>query len=386
MSVQRDYLVGYCTNIHAGTNFDSLVTNLREYAIPIQQSVCEDEPLGVGLWLSHCAALEATTRIDELLGFLADHRLLPFTFNAFPFGDFHQAVVKHAVYKPDWSSPERLEYTRLIARVAHELRPDRQVLSISTLPIGWPDDDVELVKTASVGQLRTMAYELSELEEHSGRRVILSLEPEPGCILQTSSDVVSFMHDLLLDKCSADERLAIKRHIGVCHDICHAAVMFEEQSAALENYKNAEICIGKIQVSAAIGGVVNHESQEQLIADLSPFAEARYLHQTTVRHDGTTTFFEDLPAAIESFPQLGGGEFRSHFHVPIYSERFGLIEATGASIDECLQQLDRVDFTGHLEVETYAWQVAPAQVRRMTISENIARELEWLHQRLANLR
>ena len=33
---------------------------------------------------------------------------MPFTFNGFPYGDFHQSVVKHRVYEPTWADAERL--------------------------------------------------------------------------------------------------------------------------------------------------------------------------------------------------------------------------------------------------------------------------------------
>jgi hypothetical protein len=54
---------------------------------------------------------------------------------------------------------------------------------------------------------------------------------------------------------------------------------------------------------------------------------------------------------------------------------------------ECLQYLrsDRcpVDFTGHFEIETYAWSVLPASMRRRGLAEDIASEVEWLRKAIS---
>jgi hypothetical protein len=63
-------------------------------------------------------------------------------------------------------------------------------------------------------------------------------------------------------------------------------------------------------------------------------------------------------------------------------ERFGHLVTSQSDVLECLRYLrsDRcpVDFTGHLEVETYAWSVLPASMRRRGLADDIAREIEWL--------
>jgi ABC-type uncharacterized transport system YnjBCD ATPase subunit len=42
-----------------------------------------------------------------------------------------------------------------------------------------------------------------------------------------------------------------------------------------------------------------------------------------------------------------------------------------------------VDFSGHLEVETYAWTVLPAEMRQHGLAEDIAAELRWLIDQLS---
>lgn len=60
------------------------------------------------------------------------------TLNAFPYGGFHQEVVKHSVYRPDWTDPARARYTADCAYVLAGLMPeDTDGASLSTLPLGW---------------------------------------------------------------------------------------------------------------------------------------------------------------------------------------------------------------------------------------------------------
>ena len=57
------------------------------------------------------------------------------TLNGFPYGNFHGQRVKEHVFQPDWTTPERFEYTcnlfRILARIGDE-NADR--LTVSTLP------------------------------------------------------------------------------------------------------------------------------------------------------------------------------------------------------------------------------------------------------------
>ena len=94
-----DSILGYCTNVHAGTDYASTLANLERYALPVKQQVSPNAPMGVGLWLAASAAQEMLdqNRIAEFRVWLEAHGLLVFTMNGFPYGDFHQTVVKHAV-------------------------------------------------------------------------------------------------------------------------------------------------------------------------------------------------------------------------------------------------------------------------------------------------
>ena len=246
------YQLGYCTNVHAGADLDQTRANLQQHAVAVKQIVRPHASLGIGLWLSAAAArsLRQEGRLGEFQAWLEESGLLPFTLNGFPYGDFHQSIVKHRVYHPTWCEQARLDYTRDLAAIQHQLLPPGMEGSISTLPLQWghpePTAD-ELARSAA--NLAAVAEYLQRLEHQTGRLIYVCLEPEPGCVLQRSSDVVRFFEQFLLPGRNEN---TIRRHLRVCHDVCHAAVMFEDQAEAVGRYRAAGIGIGKVQVSSAV--------------------------------------------------------------------------------------------------------------------------------------
>lgn len=381
-----NFTLGYCTNVHANASLAQTKANLARYALGVKQRVSADSPMGVGLWLSAAAAdeLARTGQTRAFAGWLIDNGLLPFTMNGFPYGDFHQPVVKHLVYQPTWWEPERLRYTLQLIDILDELLPAGLEGSISTLPIAWPTplaDPEHMQRAAS--QLLTVAEYLEKLEQRTGRLIYVCLEPEPGCLLDTTSDVVAFFQRYLLAPSSAERT---RRYLRVCHDVCHAAVMFEDQSEVFQQYQAAGILVGKVQVSSAIVMRLDElPAEERLatLAELARFSEDRYLHQTCIRDEGRTTLYEDLPAALASAEERPRGEWRTHFHVPIYLERFGRLLTSRDQIDACLAAARRYSACQHYEVETYAWGVLPAELRQMELAAGISEELEWFAARCA---
>ncbi len=380
-----NYTIGYCTNVHAGVDLAAITKNLEQYAVPARVASGLEE-LGVGLWLPAKAASQLAAGAEDFGKFLSEHRLRPFTINGFPYDNFHQPIVKQRVYKPTWWQQERLDYTKQLADVLTVLLPESQAVgSISTLPIGWPSEVESPSQLDQAGaNLRELAAYLQQLESRTGRRIVVAIEPEPGCILDKTDDVIAWFDQHLP---AADHR----RYITVCHDVCHAAVMMEPQAEVLTRLGAAGISIGKVQVSSAI--VADWEAmavgrRREAIEQLRQFAEDRYLHQTGRRTEsGGFELAEDLPELIEKVsekgdPVWGDAKWVVHFHVPIFLERFGHLTTSHADVLECLRTLASpdvsIEFTGHLEIETYAWTVLPESMRKRGLAEDIASEVEWL--------
>ncbi|MCY2982973.1 MAG: metabolite traffic protein EboE [Planctomycetota bacterium] len=396
---ENQYQIGYCTNVHAGRDLPGVLENLQNHCLPIRKLVSPNEPLCVGLWFSEISAAQALQpeQLSKLQSKLAEHQLVPFTLNGFPQGDFHSQVVKHRVYQPTWWHRERLDYTLNLVHLLDQLLPPGQIGSISTLPIAWcqPAPTREQLKQAA-WQLVEVAMTLNRLFEHTGRKIVLAIEPEPGCYLTDSESFRVFFNEYLrssiLPEGTAD---IVGEYLTLCHDVCHAAVMFEDQQSELSLLRNDEISIGKVQVSSAIQvDWDNMASIDREVAfnQLRGFAEDRYLHQTNRINSqcSNSELIEDLPLAlstVKSASQLSG-QWRIHFHVPIFLDHFGLIQTTQNEIGKLLKMLsapatERPAFTGHFEVETYAWGVLPEAMHSGSLNEGIAKEVTWLKTMLA---
>lgn len=381
---------GYCTNVHAGATLEQTQQNLNTHASRVQQILGKEQPLGVGLWLSNSTAqsLVEPGKIDSFSQLLKGNHWIPYTFNGFPFGDFHKSVVKHDVYLPTWWQVERLNYTKNLVTILDQLLEPGQEGSISTLPIGWgnpvPTDDQWAATTQN---FLALVEHLYQLEQSTGRLIYVCIEPEPGCVLDTTEGVISFFQTHLFPNGDADR---IRRYLRVCHDVCHAAVMFEDQSNVLQKYADAGISIGKVQISSAIEirfADLTPEERSQVLADVSEFAEDRYLHQTTSRAaDGTLTYYEDLPFALESASKAipESDTWRIHFHMPIYLDQFGLLRTTQSHIHDFLSEIRNYPEIRHFEVETYAWSVLPQELQHNELAEGIAQEIHWLRQQLTH--
>jgi hypothetical protein len=141
--------------------------------------------------------------------------------------------------------------------------------------------------------------------------------------------------------------------------------------------------VGKIQVSAALAMNLDlleppaDQARKSAIKQLSQFAEDRYLHQTVVRRDGDDVFYEDLRPALDAETKDPRGEWRVHFHVPIYLNEFGRLRATQDEIVKGLAAARQHTSCKHYEVETYAWGVLPAELKQPELAAGIAEELKW---------
>lgn len=371
--------VCYCTNVHPGRTPGEILKQL-DANDPRPHRETGGREYRVGLWLSDAVATMLETddaAIDRFAADLARRQIRVLTLNGFPQRDFHQPIVKHAVYRPSWAEPARLEYTLRLARLLAALVPEGETASISTLPIGWPGDDLSVDLTAEL--LVLCARELRWLADRTGRTITLDLEPEPGCVLDTADGVLGFWKGPLSRAVTGGEpgdAGAARAHLGVCHDVCHSAVMHEDQREALRRYAGSGVPVHKVQVSSAVAAEPGPESIEALRA----FDEPRYLHQTTLRTPAGIEFFEDLGPALASEAVHRASEARVHFHVPIFAETLGGLGPLGTTqpdIAEAVRTTRELFPDAVFELETYAWPVLPARLQPESLAHGIAAELDW---------
>ena len=376
--------VGYCTNIHSGASLNDILNNLQQFTLPVKQAVSPDSPMGIGLWFSASAVKEALEdgKHQQLKSWLDEHQLVAHTFNAFPYDDFHQPVVKKQVYKPNWTTTERAEYTNDVAQLMCHLLPSGFTGTISTLPLGWPGEHGPTPSDSQAAQKNILASvaQLRQLHEKTGVQLRLCIEPEPGCLLQQSGQVCSFMNMYLFSEHAGGD--ANRPYLGVCHDVCHASVVFELQEAALDRYQADGIQIGKVQISSALQCLFTAtlEDNQLLLDELREFAEERYLHQTNIRGEVPPIHsFDDLWMAIQvqqsdHYPGL----CRTHYHVPINLATVGNLDTTQYDIGRCLNWFVKNNYATQFEVETYAWEVSPQSIKGGSLVDSIVGELTWL--------
>jgi len=255
----------YCTNIHAGEPLDEVMASLARHLPEIKATVAGAQALGVGLRLGNAAASGLRDRgaLAELRRFLADGGYYVFTLNGFPYGAFHGRTVKEDAYKPDWSDPVRQTYTDQLADLLSVLLPEGQAGSVSTVPCTFKPWAKGRIEAITEHLIRHVAH-LVRIAQRSGKQISLALEPEPYCYLETIEEAVEFFNDRLFAKPGigrlaalaglslAEAESAMRAHIGLCYDVCHAAVEFEDPKASIARLRANGILIAKLQLSSAL--------------------------------------------------------------------------------------------------------------------------------------
>ncbi|HBU37664.1 MAG TPA: hypothetical protein DEB70_07660 [Planctomycetaceae bacterium] len=372
------YPLSYCTNVHPCRSRNDLERIITREARSVQEQC--GFSIGVGLWLPEVVISEVaqdSTVTKKIASLLADQGLQCFSLNAFPFGDFHSERVKENVYLPDWSDVRRLAYTRLCSQFLAAIVTGEDEGSISTLPLAYKQaaQSPDFSKRA-IDQLMQLARDLDRLHHETGNIIRLAIEPEPFCLLETTPETIQFFEILWDTADKAGIGGLVRQHIGVCYDVCHQAVEFENADVAIRELATADIRINKVQISCAIE--LNKPSDEKSRQALAAFAEHRYLHQTFARHsDGRVISRTDLSQelALDPPPDWQQAEkWRVHFHVPVDADRLGPLGTTRPELIRALHALGQLPYEPHLEVETYTWPVLPG-VASGDVIAGMAREL-----------
>jgi sugar phosphate isomerase/epimerase len=390
----NDAQLTYCTNVHPGETLAAVRALVKEHVVAVKKAVAPEQRFGVGLRLAAGAAdaLNDPAELERFRAELDQEGLYCFTINGFPYGAFHGTRVKERVYLPDWLDAERVRYTQVLARALAELLPLGVSGSISTVPGCFkPNAAVPDAERRMARALIDVVSMLIDLSRSKGRHIALALEPEPHCFLETTEEAVQFFEQHLLSRqaqqqlCEradiepAEAERALRRHLGVCLDTCHASVEFEAPLQAWRRLKAAGIAVPKVQISA---GLRLPEATPERLQALAAFDNEVYLHQTVVRQGESLQRFLDLPEAFAAAPDPTS-EWRVHFHVPIFLRELGVFESTQDDLIPLLHELARVPDCPHLEVETYTWDVLPEVFRNVPIDEAIARELRFVQSTLA---
>ncbi|GAB3942911.1 hypothetical protein GCM10027614_30770 [Micromonospora vulcania] len=302
--------LGYCTNVHPAEQFAGILAQLDTYAVPVRAALGSDV-LGLGLWLAApvAAELAADPALRRRLRVELDARGLEVvTLNGFPYAAFQAPVVKHDVYRPDWTTEQRLAYTLNLAQVLADLLPEDAARgSISTLPLAWRQPWDTDRADAARRRLDQLATGLAAVQRDTGRVVRVGFEPEPGCVVESTGQAAALLSGMDTER------------LGVCLDLAHLACAWEEPAEALDRLRTAGLPVVKVQVSAAVEAADPAGGADAL----RRWVEPRFLHQTRgVGCAGAADpadpawAADDLDAALDATLP---GPWRVHYHVPLHA-------------------------------------------------------------------
>ncbi len=395
MSYSKDSLA-YCSNVHPGADLTSVISNIEKHFIAVRQRRGLDK-MASGLWLSEQVAKQLLAENHVLEGFKAKLQstgVYLTSLNGFPFGDFHQAVVKQKVYLPTWAEAQRLVYSQNLASILAYCLPKNESLgAISTLPLAYSKGWTDVQHQAAIEQLINLVEYLAELEGSTGKQIMFCIEMEPDCVLQETQELVNFfVGDLIpVAQKRGVGRQKLLRYLGCCYDTCHQGVMGEDIGESLHAITQAGIQLGKIQISNAVKAVVSNTEQIQELTAV--FSDKKFLHQTKVFKQGKLVQalpdldYSSLNRVLENTDEQL--EARIHYHIPVNQGASDLpLDCLNGTQEAILQTLDFLkkmpSQRPYLEIETYTWLnfLAAKTDKTQSLHNGFVAEFSWLEAQL----
>lgn len=388
----------YCTNIHPGESWQDHFDAIKQHVPVVKKTISPDQPFGIGLRLSNIASVELAKEetLQNFRQWLQEQGCYVFTINGFPYGSFHQTIVKDKVHEPDWTTMLRVDYTIRLAQILAALLPDKIEGGISTSPLTyrhWHEgqDEKQNVFVIATSNILQVLKVLVQLKLSTGKTIHLDIEPEPDGLLESGAEFLEWYNKYLLpmgtsyvqeqlhfDQSEAEK--VIKEHVQLCYDVCHFAVGYERHEEVLQQLQLQQIKVGKIQISAALKGIFSgsKSDRQKIIDGFRQFNEPTYLHQVVAKmNDGSLKRYADLPQALQHAEDTSVIEWRAHYHVPLFIDKYDALQSTQKDIQQVLQLHGEQPFTTNLEVETYTWDVLP-QSLKLPLTQSITRELHWV--------
>jgi len=377
MKLSQGHHLAYCTNVHRGNNWSETFSSLQKEVMDVRRATSPEAPYAIGLRLGADAAQELAQpqTLENFKEWLEKENSYVFTINGFPHGNFHGQRVKEKVYLPDWTDPERLNYTLCLFQILSFLLPEGSEGSVSTLPGSFKEfHPPPRMPEIAYQHLLLCAEEIEKLSLEKNQDLHLGMEPEPLGWFETIPETIQFMNQLF-DRAETPE--LVRRRVGVNYDCCHLAIEYEDAQQGLDLLQGSNIRLSKLHLSSALRA----QPTEENLATLQSFVEEVYLHQVVRAKDGRVIDrIKDLDLAL-SMAKRGkdrSDEWRVHFHVPLHcSPGNGL----GDTQDHVLHTLDWLqknpDACHHLEMETYTWEVLPKALKSLSVVEQVTKEYQW---------
>jgi sugar phosphate isomerase/epimerase len=282
-------------DVHGTRDLPAVVERIDAYATEVRGRL-DAGVLAVSLWLppTLAAALAVDGRLrTRLRGELDARGLEVVTLSGMPYAG---GGGENPVEEPDWSDPDRLEYTLDLARVLVDLLPDDAVRgAVTTIGLGrragWDD-----AKEKACGRvLGRLSAGLAEVAWHTGRAVRVGLQPEPGNVLDATDQTIAALAGVG------------KERIGICLDLANLACTWEDPADALDRLTRAGLSVIQVRIAAAVEVPAPLAAADTLRGYLPAGARC------PITNAGGA-YLDEMPASADDFPP---GPWRVRRHVPL---------------------------------------------------------------------
>jgi hypothetical protein len=355
--------VGYALNVLPYNSLAELWTCLEGEVQQIKERTFPNEVFPVELRFSEQIVRDLQNDCDQvarLKYYLDTHDLALVTVNGFVMPAFHGEPVKERAYLPAWhESDARVRFTNACLDLLSQLAPQDSEFASVSVPFGA----LKPVSPAAIApNILRCAEHAAKLQQRTGLRCVIALEPEPGLTVETTTEAIEFFEKFVL----TDTR----KHLAVNFDLSHQLVEFENLADSLRLLEKHGVSVVKIHVSNAAE-----------MTKLKPFyRDSIYLHQVCgVDGTGRKAFFsldwptEPPPTEIE--------RFRVHYHLPVCPQPDFPVSTTLAEVENFLTTLPHVAPTVPLIIETYTW---PEHLRaRERLVGCICAEIAWVREKIS---
>jgi hypothetical protein len=354
--------VGYALNVFPYRTLAELWNCLEGEVQQIKDRAFPNEVFPIELRFSEQIVRELQNDCDQvarLKYFLDTNDLALVTVNGSVMPTFHGEPVKERAYLPAWhESDARVRFTNACLDLLSQLAPQDSEFTSVSVPFGA----LKPVSAAAIAPniLRCAAH-VAKLQQRTGLRCVIALEPEPGLTVETTTEAIEFFAQFV----TAETRT----YLAVNFDLSHQLVEFEDLADSLKLLEKHGVPVAKIHVSNAAE-----------MTKLKPFyGDSIYLHQVCgVDENGRKAFFsldwptESPPAEIE--------RFRVHYHLPVCPQPDSPVTTTLAAVENFLTTLPHVAPAVPLIIETDTW---PEHLRGQDrLIEGICVEIAWVREKI----
>jgi hypothetical protein len=293
------------------------------------------------------------------------------------------------MFKPDWTTDDRLTYTADLISIIAEIAPNSLGGSVSTLPGSFKEFHAD--ETTMFANLYATARLLETLSSLHEKDLHLGLEPEPLGHFENTEETLAFFDRFT--NWAKEKNLPLEiiyKRIGINYDTCHFALQYEDAATALKSLTDAGLRISKVHLSNALEIDLTESNSIHLIAK---FDEPTYLHQVMIQDTtGKVSKFKDIEDALIHQSQITDHQScsadepkrvqalkaRIHFHIPLHAEPEAPFSSTIQHTIDTLQYLTEHPGTcTHLEMETYTWGVLPQELQA-PIEDQLTAEHLWV--------